>query len=149
MSADDSRRLTCVVQFCRQIQLRNKMTKVAFLFGALLITNGLVGFFLSETTSVTALIPVIFGGIIFLCGLVSAVKESLAKHFMHVSAAIALLGGLAAGGRLASTLGADDPNRFVQGNLGAMALLCTGYVVACFQSFRAAGKARREAAGEE
>ncbi len=121
------------------------MTKIAFSFGVLLIANGAYGYLQSEPASVTALIPAVFGTLILLCGFVSAFKPALAKHFMHVSALLGLIGTLAAGGRLASTLAADDPNRFVQLNLAIMTALCAAYVVACFQSFRVSGRARRAA----
>jgi len=124
------------------------MTKIAFCFGILLIANGAYGYLQSEKSSVTALIPAIFGILILLCGLVSALKPGIAKHFMHLSALLGLIGTLAAGGRLASTLMAEAPNRFVQINLAIMAALCGGYVVACFLSFRAAGRARRAAESE-
>ncbi|HBV62985.1 MAG TPA: hypothetical protein DEF45_08195 [Rhodopirellula sp.] len=124
------------------------MVKTALSFGILLIANGAYGYLQSEQPSVTALIPAVVGTLILLCGLVSAQKPGLAKHFMHISALLGLLGTLAAGGRLASTLTAEAPNRFVQLNLAIMAILCGGYVFACFKSFRAAGRARRATESE-
>ncbi len=121
------------------------MAKTALLFGSLLIANGLLGYFLSDRSSITALIPAIFGTIILVCGTVSSCLPNLAKHFMHVSALFGLLGTLAAGGRLLSTITSDTPNQFVQINLAAMTAICGGYVFACFRSFKAAGRARRAA----
>ena len=120
------------------------MVKAATIFGILLIANGLYGYTGGEVKSVTALIPAFFGIAILLCGIVSALNDSLRKHLMHFSAFAALLGALAAGGRLFSTMGKESANGFVQVNLAIMAVLCISYVVVCILSFRAARK-RREA----
>ena len=120
------------------------MVKAATIFGILLIANGLYGYTGGEVKSVTALIPAFFGIAILLCGIVSALNDSLRKHLMHFSAFAALLGAVASGGRLFSTMGKEDANSFVQLNLAIMAVLCIGYVVVCIKSFRAARK-RREA----
>ncbi|MCH2183876.1 MAG: hypothetical protein MK108_17915 [Mariniblastus sp.] len=126
------------------------MYKTAILFGILLIANGLYGFFNSDSDKPgTALIPAGVGAVILLCGLFTAWKPKIGKHLMHVSALIGLLGVLAAVGRLGMTLFKEDASRFGQVMLAIMALLCAGYVFACFQSFRAAGKARRAAAAQE
>jgi len=120
------------------------MVKAATIFGILLIGNGLYGYMGSEVKSVTALIPAFFGIAILLCGFGSALNDGLRKHLMHFSAIVALLGAIASGGRLFSSLGKEEANRFVQTNLALMAVLCVGYLIACIISFRAARKRREE-----
>ncbi len=120
------------------------MVKAAIFFGILLIGNGLYGYMGSEAKSVTALIPAFFGIAIFFCGIGSALNEGLRKHLMHFSALVGLLGALASSGRLFSSFGKEDANRFVQTNLALMAILCIGYLITCIKSFRAARKRREE-----
>jgi lysylphosphatidylglycerol synthetase-like protein (DUF2156 family) len=69
--------------------------------GLLLILQGVGFYVVTETKSVTALIPAFFGAPIFLLGCV-ALRESLRKHAMHGAVALALLGLLAPVGRIAS-----------------------------------------------
>ena len=120
------------------------MVKAATIFGILLIGNGLYGYMGSEVKSVTAFIPAFFGTAILLCGFVSALSDGVRKHAMHFSAMVGLLGALAAGGRLISSMGKDDKG-FVQTNLAIMTALCVGYLIACIRSFRAARKQREQA----
>ena len=122
------------------------MVKAATIFGLLLIGNGLYGYLGSEAKSVTAFIPAFFGLAILLCGFGSALNEKLRKHLMHFSAVVALLGAIAAGGRLIPMLRKDEANGFVQANLAIMTVLCIGYLIACIRSFRAARKRREETA---
>ena len=122
------------------------MVKAATIFGLLLIGNGLYGYLGSEAKSVTAFIPAFFGLAILLCGFGSALNEKLRKHLMHFSAVVALLGAIAAGGRLIPMLRKDEANGFVQANLAIMTVLCIGYLIACIRSFRAARLRREETA---
>jgi hypothetical protein len=123
------------------------MHKTAIVFGLLLIGNGVYGYTGGEVVSVTALIPAFVGAVILLCGIGAGLKPGRVNMIlMHIAALVGLLGTLAAGGRLISTLSKEDANRFSQLNLGIMAVLCAGFLFLCFQSFRAAGRARREAA---
>ncbi len=122
------------------------MAKLTAIFGLLLVGNGLYGYTASDSGSMTALIPAFVGGVLLLCAIGSIAKPSLNMHLMHAAALIGVLGCLAALGRLISTFFKDEPNSFVQTNLGLMALLCGGFVYSCIQSFKAAGRRRREAA---
>lgn len=93
--------------------------------------------------SKTALIPSAFGLLLLICGTLG-LDERMRKHAMHAAAGVALLGFLAAGGRLASKLGdvfagnISRPMLFII----LMAVLCLVYVILSVQSFIAARKAR-------
>src|SRR5262245_28785939 len=76
------------------------MPITSMFFGVLLIVLGLVGYFAPEKlgdvgekgTSPTALIPAVFGLILFVCGAAVSAKPKLRKHIMHLAALAALLG---------------------------------------------------------
>ncbi len=141
------------------------MPKQAMLFGVLLVLLAVVSFGLASAgvgtpvsvaegvkkgPSPTLFIPAIFGGLLMLCGAI-AMKDHLRKHAMHAAAAIALIGGLVAGGRGASALlKAPDPekpvNMLATISVWSMSILCLVFVGLCVQSFMAAARARREAA---
>lgn len=141
------------------------MPKQAMVFGVLLIVLACASFGLASAgvgtpvaatdaakkgPSPTLFIPAIFGGLLLLCGSI-ALKDNLRKHAMHAAAAIALLGGLVAGGRGASALlKAPDPekpmNVLAVISVWSMAILCLVFVGLCVQSFMAAARARRAAA---
>jgi hypothetical protein len=68
------------------------MTRTTTLFGALFIVIGLVGYFITDMVSATALIPVYFGLILIILARVAERKEHLRKHIMHAVVLIVLLG---------------------------------------------------------
>ncbi len=143
------------------------MPKWALLFGALLVAIGLMGYLgadasarsaadvattagSSETASPasnkTALIPALVGIVLVMCGTIGLLPDAR-KHAMHVAAGVALLGFLAAAGRIAMTFG-----KLLQGDISrasyfliAMALVCGAYVFLSVQSFRSARRAREQA----
>ena len=79
------------------------MPKISLVVGILLVVQG-VGFYVGTSSrSITALIPAFVGLPILVLGIV-ALKESARKHAMHVAAALAMLGFLAAVGRMAFSL---------------------------------------------
>ena len=125
------------------------MVKVSVVFGGLLIANGLYGYLCGDAAkeSVTALIPAVVGVLIFICGLLAASKESMRKHFMHFGAGVSLLGALAAGGRLFSTLGKEGADPFAQQNLVIMLILCVLYLGVCFGFFSSAREGREPGRG--
>lgn len=119
------------------------MAKTTAVFGLLLIGNGLYGYTASDSESITALIPAFVGGVLLLCAIGSIAKPALNMHLMHLAALLGVLGCLAALGRL---IFKEEQSSLAQLNLGLMALLCGGFVYSCIQSFKAAGRRRREAA---
>jgi hypothetical protein len=77
------------------------MPRTTIVIGLFLILQGVGFYVVTETKSITALIPTFFGLPIFLLGC-AALKESIRKHAMHGAVALALLGLLAPIGRIAS-----------------------------------------------
>lgn len=67
------------------------MPVITIVFGALLIGVGVGGYFLSESHSLTALIPAYLGLVLVLLGLLGF-KESLRKHVMHLASLLGLVG---------------------------------------------------------
>lgn len=121
------------------------MVTYAYLFGILLILNGAAGYFMADadSKSLTAFIPSVIGLLLVLCGAISAVKETARMHAMHVSALIGLIGVLGALGNLARSLASGNSSTLGLAMTAVMGILSASYVVACVQSFRAAGRARR------
>jgi hypothetical protein len=132
---------------------------VAIVFGILLIALGVWGYWggvlglwqplglaAPEHLSWTALIPAYMGAALIVLGLL-ALKESLLKHAMHAAALIGVLGLLAAGGRLVSSLISKGEVKGVGGaSLVAMTVLSVLFVVLCINSFIQARRRRRAAA---
>jgi len=117
------------------------MPSTTRLFGLILIVLGIASYTMTGRTSVTALIPAIFGAIFVACALVAR-KESARKHAMHVAVAVGLLGALASLGRAVPAVLAGGGGRPAVLTQIAMALLLIVYVALGVQSFIAARKAR-------
>lgn len=66
------------------------MAITTIIFGDLLIILGIWGYFASDRTSLTALIPTAFGALLNVAGAL-ALKEKLKKHAMHAAMLVALL----------------------------------------------------------
>ena len=135
------------------------MPVVSVVFGVILILLGIwgywggdlglwepLGFVPPETLSITALIPAFVGLALVVLGLL-AFKESLLKHAMHAAAMIGLLGFLAAGGRLLTSLiNKGKPEGVGGASLTLMTLLCAIFVGLCVNSFIQARRRRRASA---
>ena len=110
-------------------------------FGLILIVLGFASYMLTGRTSVTALIPALFGAVLVICALVAR-NEAARKHAMHAAVAVGLIGALAALGRgvpAALSGGATRPAVLSQLVMGVLLLIYVGLGV---QSFIAARKAR-------
>lgn len=126
------------------------MPIVTIVTGSVLSLLGIIGYFFSDTRSLTALIPLAFGTLLELCG-VLAMRPNLKKHAMHGASVLALLGvlgsargassfvTLASGGTVARPLAAQ-----VQ---AAMFVTCLVFLVLCIRSFRDARRRRVADAG--
>ena len=111
------------------------MPLVAIIEGFFLVVFGIILYIFSGQTSITSLIPSIFGLGILVPGYVAFKYPEMAKHGMHVTAVFALLGVL---GSLDSILGFIDGN-FSLSNIskGVLLIVCGEYLYFCILSFRA------------
>ena len=110
-------------------------------FGIILILLGLASYVLTGRTSVTALIPAIFGAVFVILALVAR-NESARKHAMHAAVAIALIGLLATLGRLVPALTDGQLARPAVLAQLAMSLLLAVYIALGVKSFKEARRAR-------
>ena len=118
------------------------MTATTRLFGLALIVLGVAGYLLTGRTSVTALIPAIFGAVLLVLALVAR-SEAARKHAMHAAVAIGLIGALASLGRaIPAVMNGDAARPAVIVQL-VMAVLLLIYVAFGVQSFIAARRARQ------
>jgi len=107
------------------------MPKITVAVGVVLAVQG-VGFFVATSSgSITALIPTFVGLPILVLGILS-LKESARKHAMHLAAALAMLGFLAAVGRMASAGLSTSPAGI---SVLILALLTGGFLILCVKSF--------------
>jgi len=111
------------------------------LFGLLLIVLGVAGYVGTGRTSLTALIPAIFGAVFVICALIAR-TESMRKHAMHVAVAVGLIGALASLARAIPAVVDGGVTRPAVMSQLAMAALLLVYVYLGVQSFVAARKAR-------
>lgn len=111
------------------------------LFGLILIVLGVASYVATGRTSVTALIPAIFGAVFVICALLAR-AESRRKHAMHAAVSVGLIGALASLGRAIPAVIAGEATRPAVMSQLAMAVLLIVYVYFGVQSFIAARKAR-------
>ena len=125
------------------------MPIVTLVVGGLLTLLGILGYVMSETHSLTALIPLAFGVLIESCGAL-ALQPRFKKHAMHGASALALLGAAGSTVGFVSFLrmvsGATVARPFAAQMQAAMFLICLIFLGLCVRSFREA-RAAREAAG--
>ena len=107
------------------------MSKMTLLVGFLLLLQG-VGFYVGTSfQSTTALIPAFVGLPMLVLGIL-ALKDSARKHAMHLASALALLGLLAAVGRMASAGLSLSPAGI---SVLILALITGVFLVLCIKSF--------------
>jgi hypothetical protein len=125
------------------------MPVVTIVVGGLLSALGILGYVLSESHSLTALIPLVFGTLLEGCGAL-ALRPAFKKHAMHGASVLALLGVVGSVAGFISFL------RMITGSVvarplgaqmqAAMFVVCLVFLILCVRSFREA-RARRMAAG--
>ena len=117
------------------------MASTTILFGLVLTVLGFAGYFLTGTSSFTALIPAAFGLLLLVLGFIAR-SEAARKHAMHAAAAVALVGFL---GALMSLLRTPAGVRSAVAvfSQAAMVVLTGLFVVLCVRSFIAARRARK------
>ena len=121
------------------------MPAATIVISLLLIALGATTYFVAGgpgEASPTALIPAFFGIVVGLVGVV-ALKPGARKHAMHAVSALALIGVLASGGKLAGDVAAG---KFTANMAGfsqiAMLALSLVLLILCVRSFIQARRAR-------
>lgn len=115
--------------------MKAEMRKVQFMpalsmvFGILMIALGVTGYAISESKSMTALIPCIFGALLIVSGLL-AKRENMRKHAMHAAAMVGLLGVV---GVVPRVIGKEI--NLAVGCQIAFAVLSGVFVILCVRSF--------------
>lgn len=121
------------------------MANVTIGFGVLLSALGAVGYYGTGRTSLTALIPVIFGLLLVICGALAR-QEASRKNAMHAAAVVGLLGflgplrvlpqmvALVGRGEVAHPAAVLDQL--------AMMVICGVFVALCVRSFIAARRSQ-------
>jgi hypothetical protein len=117
------------------------MTSTTRLFGLILIVLGVASYLLTGRTSVTALIPALFGAVLLVCALIAR-NESARRHAMHAAVAVGLIGAIASLARAVPAVMRGDATRPAVMSQLIMAVLLVIYVGLGVQSFIAARRAR-------
>ncbi len=114
------------------------MAHKSIIAGAVLIAVGVFGSIVSDTGSITALIPAFIGVVFVALGAVGRARPDLNRHLMHAAAALALLTFLASAG---SAIGRGSTGLALVAQLAS--IVVTGaFLVLAIQSFRAVRLAR-------
>ena len=106
------------------------MPKTTLLVGVLLVIEGLGFYVATGTKSITALIPTLVGLPILVLGILAF--NASAKTRMHLAAAVAAIGFLAALGRIVQAGLSFSP---ASASVLILALLTGGFLVLCINSF--------------
>ena len=117
------------------------MASTTIVFGLVLTVIGFAGYFLTGTSSFTALIPAVFGLLLVVLGFLAR-SEASRKHAMHAAATVALVGFLGALMSLLRTPAGVRSAAAVYSQL-AMIVLTGLFIVLCVRSFIAARRARK------
>jgi len=125
------------------------MPAITIVLALLLIALGVTSRMLSDSPSITVLVPAFIGGAFLLAGLI-ALKDGARKHAMHAAALLAVLAIAGSAGGLIQ-LPALLSGGEVQRPLAVVArsitfALCAGFLVLAIASFVRARRARLAAA---
>lgn len=121
------------------------MPLLTILIGAALVITGAVAYFVSDTGSLTALIPAAVGLLLVIAGLIAR-NPKLRKHAIHGALAVALLGAIGSlmnvaklGDLIAGT--AERPGAIISSTI--MLVLLVALITAGARSFIAARRGRQ------
>ena len=122
------------------------MVKITSWTGISLFILGIIGFLVTGSQSFTALIPSVFGLLIFICALIAA-KENRRKIAMHIAQILALLGFLGSVSGLVKLImyvfGSgmlERPSAVIAQTI--MALICLIYLILGIRTFLNARKSK-------
>ena len=113
------------------------MPSTSIISGILLIVIGIIGYVFSivdGNTSLTALIPAVFGLLLIGFGFLAKSKENLRKHLMHAAVLVGLLGFIIPTARLVSQMSKITVSLAILSQ-AAMALICLVFVILSVKSF--------------
>lgn len=116
------------------------MGKITIGFGVALIVLGVVGYFAGSASSITGLIPAIWG--LILGGLGFWALRGSEKTAMHIAAVVALLGALAPLSRVVPGLTSGGELSLAFWSNALMFLLCGALLALYVRSFVMARRAR-------
>lgn len=119
------------------------MPALAIVYGLALSILGIGAYMLSDTKSITSLIPLFFGAPVIVCGIIAR-NEKLRMHAMHVAVLLALLGFLGTVSGLVNLplllSGAAIEKPLIVATKGIMSLTSLVFLVFCIKSFIEARK---------
>jgi len=123
------------------------MTQKTKILGILLVLIGLIGYFATGMASLTALIPVVFGAVFYLLGVIGEKegRRKIAMHLAQVLALLAIIGTFTGLLDVISWMGGNQEVNIIAASVrGLMALLSIGYLVLGVKSFIDARRAPQE-----
>jgi hypothetical protein len=121
------------------------MGKTAIGFGVALIAIGVIGWLAGGMSSITGLIPALFG--VALAGLGWWAGRGNEKTAMHIAAVVGLIGLLAPLGRIFPALGSGGELGLAFWTNVLMFVACGAFFALCVKSFVDARKARQAQTG--
>ena len=116
------------------------MAQVTRVFGIVLVVLGAVYFFLTGSSHPTALIPAVFGFVLFVCGLLANTEDAGRRMlWMHIAVTVGLIGCLfpavRGGMALARRVTLTPVARTAAQEEIAMAVVCAVFTALCVRSF--------------
>ena len=123
------------------------MDRVTRITGVVLIVLGAVYFFVTGAAHPTALIPALFGVVLFLCGLLANTPDTKrVMLWMHIAVTIGLIGFLFPGFRAVRAFLSTAPLTPVKQTAATesliMAVICGVFTALCVRNFIANRRAR-------
>ena len=123
------------------------MSRFTIVIGILLILLGILGFVLTGSAHLTALIPCIFGILLALFGFLAKTEDAKKRMlWMHIAVTVGLLGFLftipGVIGVIRMARGVAIPRPAAAQEQSVMWLLCGIFVAACVRSFISARRNR-------
>ena len=116
------------------------MPALTLVLGLILIGLGGYGYGLSESKSMTALIPAFIGLPILICGFL-ALKKIAAMHVMHLAILLALIAAIGSGMRVFKA--PEDIKPLAYNMQAATAIVCTIYVILALFNFAQVRRRRK------
>ena len=119
------------------------MARLTRVFGIVLVVLGAVYFVMTGSAHPTALIPVYFGFVLFVCGLLANTEDAKRRMlWMHIAVTVGLLGflfpAIRGGMALAHSASLTVVQRTAAQEEVIMAVICGVFTALCVRSFIAA-----------